>query len=426
MPSRALRLIPTLVPAALACAMAIALPVGEAQAQARAMQRSPAPATAKLSFIGLANNDRVPGKLMVRFAISGMEIAPAGQARRNAGHHHLLIDTELPALDLPIPSDFNHIHFGGGQTEAEIALTPGRHTLQLLFADHSHVPHDPPVVSERITIEVAADPAEKPRTAAASGGRVFFIDLKDGATIPTRAKIRFGIEGIVITPAGTMSTNGGHHHLLVDAVVPALDREIPSDFNHLHFGRGQTEVELSLSPGEHTLQLLLGDHEHVPHDPPVMSERIRVRVVDTVQAGSAAPAASAAVGGRSRTAAPNDAVVYFIYPKDGATIFPNSTIRFGLRNMGVAPAGVTKPNTGHHHLLVDVPTPALGEPIPSDLNHIHLGGGQTERRITLPPGKHTLQLLLADATHVPHDPPVMSERITVTVMPGGRKSARRR
>ncbi|MGS7457608.1 DUF4399 domain-containing protein, partial [Mycobacterium tuberculosis] len=81
-------------------------------------------------------------------------------------------------------------------------------------------------------------PTEKPRSAAAPGARVFFIDLKDGATIPTRAKIRFGSESIAITPAGTANPNGGHHHLLVDTEVPALDREIPSDFNHLHFGRG--------------------------------------------------------------------------------------------------------------------------------------------------------------------------------------------
>jgi hypothetical protein len=119
--------------------------------------------------------------------------------------------------------------------------------------------------------------------------------------------------------------------------------------------------------------------------------------------------------------------VYFVYPRNGGTIFPTSTIRFGLRNMGVAPAGVIKPNTGHHHLLVDAPTPSLDIAIPADLNHIHLGGGQTERRITLPPGEHTLQLILADDKHVPHDPPVISERITVLVAPGGgRKPGRRR
>ena len=370
----------------------------------------------------------MPGKLTVRFAITGMEVAPAGTAKRNTGHHHLLIDTELPPLDKPIPADFNHIHFGGGQTETEIALSPGRHTLQLLFADHDHMPHDPPVMSEKITVEVSADADEKPRSAAAPGARVFFRDLVDGATVPPRVTIRFGAENFALTPAGTKSDGGGHHHLLVDTELPALDREIPSDFNHLHFGRGQTEAELTLPPGEHTLQLLLGDHEHVPHDPPVISPRIRIRVVeDAALAAVTQPAPPPAGGKPARTPAPNDAAVYFVYPRNGETIFPTSTIRFGLRNMGVAPAGVVKPNTGHHHLLVDAPTPPLDIAIPADLNHIHLGGGQTERRITLPPGEHTLQLILADEQHVPHDPPVISERITVLVAPGGgRKPGRRR
>ena len=416
-----------LAPALLLLGLVVAMPLAGVFAQERARQRSPAPATARLSFVGLADKAQVPAKLTVRFAISGMEVVPAGHAARHAGHHHLLIDTELPPLDQPIPSDFNHIHFGGGQTEAEIALTPGKHTLQLLFADHNHVPHDPPIMSERITVEVPATEPEKPRSAAAPGARVFFVDLQDGATIPSRAKIRFGTEGIAVTPAGTISPNGGHHHLLVDTELPPLDREIPSDFNHLHFGRGQTEVELSLPPGEHTLQLLLGDHEHVPHDPPVVSPRIRVRVVGDAQASATVPPAPHAHGaGRARTASPNDAVVYFVYPRDGDRIYPTSTIRFGLRNMGVAPAGVAKPNTGHHHLLVDTEPPAFGEPIPADLNHIHLGGGQTEHKLTLPNGRHTLQLLLADENHVPHDPPVISERITVTVVPGGPRGRRRR
>ena len=417
-----------IAPALLLLGLAVAMPLAGASAQERARQRSPAPATARLSFIGLADKAQVPARLTVRFAISGMEVVPAGQPMRNGGHHHLLIDTELPPLDQPIPSDFNHIHFGGGQTEAEIALTPGKHTLQLLFADHNHVPHDPPVMSERITVEVPATPAEKPRSIAAPGARVFFIDLQDGATIPSHARIRFGAEGITVTPAGTVSPNGGHHHLLVDAELPALDREIPSDFNHLHFGRGQTEAELSLPPGEHTLQLLMGDHEHVPHDPPVMSPRIRVRVVaDGQPVAAVTPSPAHAHGaGPVRTASPNDAAVYFIYPRDGDRIYPTSTIRFGLRNMGVAPAGVAKPNTGHHHLLVDTEPPSFDAPIPADLNHIHLGGGQTEYKLTLPNGRHTLQLLLADENHVPHDPPVISERITVIVAPGGPNARRRR
>ena len=111
-----LRLAPALLWFGLAAV--VALPFATAPAQERARQRSPAPQAAKLSFVGLADKAQVPGKLTVRIAITGMDVAPAGQAKRNAGHHHLLIDTELPPLDRPIPSDFNHIHFGGGQTEA--------------------------------------------------------------------------------------------------------------------------------------------------------------------------------------------------------------------------------------------------------------------------------------------------------------------
>jgi hypothetical protein len=117
-----------------------------------------------------------------------------------------------------------------------------------------------------------------------------------------------------------------------------------------------------------------------------------------------------------RTAAPENALVYFLSPSNGATVTSPFTIRFGLRNMGVAPAGVTNANTGHHHLLIDVETlPPDNAPIPNDANHRHFGLGQTETEITLPPGQHTLQLVLGDALHIPHQPPVRSEKITITV-----------
>ena len=116
-----------------------------------------------------------------------------------------------------------------------------------------------------------------------------------------------------------------------------------------------------------------------------------------------------------RTPAPPDAYVYIGWPLDGATVGRKFKIWFGTRNFGIAPAGVNMKNTGHHHLLIDTPLPPLDQPIPNDHNHLHFGLGQTEAIVELPPGKHTLQLLMGDADHVPHDPPVMSRRITIYV-----------
>jgi len=116
------------------------------------------------------------------------------------------------------------------------------------------------------------------------------------------------------------------------------------------------------------------------------------------------------------TPAPPGAEVYFISPRDGETVSSPVTVRFGLKGMGVAPAGTDAPDTGHHHLLVDVAElPGLDAPLPATDNIRHFGKGQTETEISLPPGQHTLQLLLGDKNHVPHQPPVLSEKITITV-----------
>jgi Domain of unknown function (DUF4399) len=212
----------------------------------------------------------------------------------------------------------------------------------------------------------AASVQSQELTPSPPGAAVYFIGLKDGDTIPTKTTIHFGLRGM---------------------------------------------------GGEHTLQLVFGDKNHVPHAPPVMSERIKVKVADQV-----APAASEAAVGRHSS--PKDAKVYFIYPKDGSYISPTPVIRFGLLNMGVAPAGLEKPNTGHHHLLIDTELPPLDQPIPSDFNHLHFGAGQTEAKITLPPGQHKLRLLFADANHIPHEPAVYSDEITVNVTADGRPPRR--
>jgi hypothetical protein len=113
---------------------------------------------------------------------------------------------------------------------------------------------------------------------------------------------------------------------------------------------------------------------------------------------------------------PKDALLYIIWPEDGATVKGTFWCRFGLRNMGVAPAGNDFPNTGHHHLLIDTAEPINpNEPIPHDKQHLHFGGGETEALIDLPPGKHTLQLVLSDGNHFSFNPPLISKRVTITV-----------
>jgi hypothetical protein len=119
---------------------------------------------------------------------------------------------------------------------------------------------------------------------------------------------------------------------------------------------------------------------------------------------------------QERTPSPPGAEVYIISPKDGARVTSPVLVQFGLKGMGIAPAGVKFDNTGHHHLLIDTDAPAnMGAPLPATDNLKHFGKGQTETSLTLPPGKHTLQLLLGDQNHVPHDPPVISKKITITV-----------
>ncbi|MEL6553366.1 MAG: DUF4399 domain-containing protein [Cyanobacteria bacterium J06621_11] len=114
--------------------------------------------------------------------------------------------------------------------------------------------------------------------------------------------------------------------------------------------------------------------------------------------------------------ADKSAYSYIISPSDGQTVPEEFTVKFGLSGMGVAPAGVDKEGTGHHHLLIDVDElPKLDEPLAATSHIKHFGGGQTEASISLPPGQHTLQLLLGNYTHVPHDNPVLSDKIEITV-----------
>jgi len=113
-----------------------------------------AAAEARLYFMTLSDGDLVSNPISVSFGIDGMAVIPSGQDVPNSGHHHLLIDTGLPNMSLPVPADANHVHFGDGSSSTTLTLEPGEHSLQLLFADFLHIPHQPPVISDRITITV--------------------------------------------------------------------------------------------------------------------------------------------------------------------------------------------------------------------------------------------------------------------------------
>lgn len=118
-------------------------------------ERTSAPPEAEVTILTPEDGASVTSPVTVEFAIEGMEVAKAGTDRENTGHHHLLVDLdELPPMDAPLPSTDQVIHFGGGQTSTELELEPGEHTLQLLLGDHLHVPHEPPVMSEKITVTV--------------------------------------------------------------------------------------------------------------------------------------------------------------------------------------------------------------------------------------------------------------------------------
>lgn len=147
-----------------------------------------------------------------------------------------------------------------------------------------------------------------------------------------------------------------------------------------------------------------------------LQTKTRIALAATVVfLGAGAGLGGLALADAQRTPAPQDAEVYFIAPADGATVTSPVTVKFGLKGMGIAPAGIQFEHTGHHHLIIDADLPPAGAPIPTDANHLHFGKGQTEATIELAPGQHTLQLLLGDFGHVPHDPVVASKKITITV-----------
>ena len=136
------------------------------------------------------------------------------------------------------------------------------------------------IASGLLATSLAVSTATAGETPAPEGAKVYFVNLKDGQTVTNPVKIVFGLSGMGVAPAGTEKEKTGHHHLIINETIEGeeLNEPLPADEQHIHFGGGQTEVSIELPAGTHTLQLVLGDQNHVPHNPPVMSERIKVTV----------------------------------------------------------------------------------------------------------------------------------------------------
>ncbi len=243
------------------------------------------PADAKVFFVAPKDGDAITGPVKVVMGVEGIEIAPAGTEKPATGHHHILIDTDLPKGDeaqAPLPANEHVKHFGKGQTEAELTLAPGTHTLQLVAGDGNHIPYDPALASQKITITVkAAASGETGQAHWPADAKVFFVAPKDGDAITGPVKAVMGVQGIEIAPAGTEKPNTGHHHILIDTDLPKGDEAqapLPANEHVKHFGKGQTEAELTLAPGTHTLQLVVGDGNHIPYDPALASQKITITV----------------------------------------------------------------------------------------------------------------------------------------------------
>ena len=320
-----------------------------------------------VSFVTPPDGSSVQSPFRVAMSAEGVAVEPAGQVRDGYGHHHIVIDRELPPFDKVVPSDEHHRHFGKAQTEAVLDLPPGEHTLRLLFANGDHIPYGP-VITDTVTITVT------------DRRGVSFVEPKDSANIISPFTVRMMSDGLAVEPAGTVRDGAGHHHIVIDRELPPAGQPVPSDEHHRHFGKGQTETVLDLPPGEQQPERVFATGDHVPYEPAI-TDTIEVTV--TERRG-----------------------VSFAEPEDGAKVTSPFNVRMMAEGLALEAAGQVRDRYGHHHIVIDRALPPPGQPVPSDEHHRHFGKGQTETVLDLPPGEHTLRLLFATGDHIPYDPAI--------------------
>ena len=318
-------------------------------------------------------------------AATGLVVEPSGEINEGAGHFHILVDTDFIPAGQVIPTDEQHLHYGKGQTEISLELEPGEHTLRLQFADGAHTALEGDQYRDTITVVVDA---------GAVSPSVGFEQPADGASVGSPFEV-MAATGLVVEPSGEMNEGAGHFHILVDTDFIPAGQVIPTDEQHLHYGKGQTEISLELEPGEHTLRLQFADGAHTALEGGQYRDTITV-----VEAGAVSPS------------------VGFELPADGATVSAPFEVVMAATGLVVEPSGEINEGAGHFHILVDTDFVPAGQVIPTDEQHLHYGKGQTEISLELEPGEHTLRLQFADGAHTALEGGQYRDTITVVVEAG--------
>ena len=322
----------------------------------------------------------------VEMAAQGLTVEPAGEIHEDAGHFHILVDTDFVAPGELVPFDDQHLHFGKGQLTTTLELAPGEHVLRLQFANGAHLALDGPQYRDTITVTVAGGPP--------AGPSVRFVTPQDGAVVSPTFRVEMAAQGLTVEPAGEIHEDAGHFHILVDTDFVAPGELVPFDDHHLHFGKGQLTTTLELTPGVHVLRLQFANGAHLALDGPQYRDTITV----TVRRLPAQRPLCDAAGRRGRVA--------------------HVRRQMAAQGLTVEPAGEIHEDAGHFHILVDTDFVAPGELVPFDDQHLHFGKGQLTTTLELAPGEHVLRLQFANGAHLALDGPQYRDTITVTVTPG--------
>ena len=237
--------------AALAVLALVAAGCGDDDDDAAGTTTTDAPIGPSVALAAPTDGDSVANPVVVEFSTTDFKLEPAGDVHEGAGHLHLMVDVPCVEPGQPIPKDAQHVHFGKGQTEGAIDLPAGPHTMCLQAGDGVHTALD---LTDEISITVDDSPS------------VAFVEPANGAAVASPVPLKLAAFNFTIEPAGEVHEGAGHFHVMVDVACLEPGEIIPKDDQHVHLGTGQTETELTLAPGEHTLCLQAADGLHTALD----------------------------------------------------------------------------------------------------------------------------------------------------------------